>query len=247
MSSALDRSAAAPGRAGKRKDGTRRPGGSRWRAPARDRRRCPPAPAGRRSGSPAGPRSGCPPRSPAAVPAAHSPGWSTAPVRRGAAHRGAGQRSEQVRHVEGGAGPGEPLRRRARRQADRQPWESRGVGGQVEQGNRAFLGVARDGAGGEVLLDRIVVPDLTAGDHLGQQQGGERLGDRSEFEAGIGPDGALGGRVGETSAGDRPLLAPNHRDGHAAARREALEERAEAALEGRGALRGLRAGGGAPW
>ncbi|MBM7170891.1 hypothetical protein JQK87_21330, partial [Streptomyces sp. G44] len=65
----------------------------------------------------------------------------------------------------------------------------------------------RGGGAGQEAADGIVVGDLAARDHLGQEQAGERLGERTDLEAGVGvggrpaaPRGLAGGEEGALGA-----------------------------------------------
>jgi hypothetical protein len=63
-----------------------------------------------------------------------------------------------------------------------------GVSGQVDQGDLAPAALRHGDAGGQIVRDRVVQRRLAAPGHVGQQQGGEHLGDRADLEDGVGID-----------------------------------------------------------
>src|SRR5208283_278466 len=70
------------------------------------------------------------------------------------------------------------------------PTKAGAAGGQIEQSDLRAVGLG-DGSGWQELAYRLVKLGLALGNHLGQHESGEGLGDGSDFEDGVGSGGAI--------------------------------------------------------
>ena len=68
--------------------------------------------------------------------------------------------------------------------------QTRGVGGEIGQGDLAAPALGHGHRFGQISGDRVIQLDLAAPNHFGKQQRGEGLGDRADLEHGVAVDGA---------------------------------------------------------